>query len=284
MTKQTILVTGATGNIGREVVRLLVDAHENVFAGSRTGKEQQGAAGRPVDFENVDSLTAAFRGIDTLFLLFPLVPNKIKFAQNAVEAAKRAGVKHIVRSSGAGADSQSPVALGQLQGTIDDVIAGSGIPYTLVRPATFMQNFANYFAGMIKSGTVHLSVADGKSSYVDARDIALAISTLLKEPQKHAGKAYTITGSEALSVHEALAAITEVSGNPINYVPVPEEAAVDSMRTMGMDDWTINIMSSLNRATAAGYTAGVTDDFQQLTGKSPRSFASFAKDYANAWK
>lgn len=284
MTNPTILVTGATGNVGRALVAELKTTGAQVFAGSTGGAPVDGVPGRKVDFGDPASLRAAFAGIDTAFLLFPLVPGKLQLARNAVAAAAAAGVKHLVRSSGAGADPASAMALSRLQGQIDQIVIDSGLPYTLLRPNSFMQNFIAYYAGMIKAGAVYLSHGDGKISYIDVRDIATVAATILRDPAPHAGQAYTLTGPEAIDNGEALALIAQAAGRPVSYVPVPEEAAVKSMRDMGMDDWTVENMSSLNRIIAAGHASGVSPAVEAITGRKPRSFAEFVSDNADAWR
>lgn len=284
MNASTLLVTGATGNIGRALVPLLQNAGAKVIAGSRSGEAVNGAPGRVIDYNDRAALEAAFQDVDTLFLLFPLVPNKRELARNAVAAARAAGVKHIVRSSGAGADPHASGSLVRLQGEIDQIVLDSGIPSTLVRPSNFMQNWVAYFAGMVKSGTVYLSLAEGKTAFIDVRDIAAVDAAILLNPAAHAGKAYTVTGPEALGVTEVLAEINRATGSKAVYVPVPEAAAEASMKSMGMDDWAIDVMSSLNQATAAGATAQVTTDVERITGRKPRSFADFVRDHADAWR
>lgn len=284
MQQHSILVTGATGNIGHALVPLLQDGSAKVIAGSRGGDSVGGAAGRVIDFENPASLEAAFEGIHTAFLLFPLVPQKLQLARNAVAAARAAGVKHLVRSSGAGADPHSHYSLAKLQGEIDQVVLDSGIPATLLRPSTFMQNWVAYHAGMVKGGTVYLPLADGATAYVDVADIAAAAAAVLREPAPHAGQAYVLTGPAALGAAEAVAAINAASGSAARYVPVPESAAVESMASMGMDTWSIDMLTSLNRATAQGHTAQMTGDVARLTGRTPGTFADFARRHADAWR
>jgi uncharacterized protein YbjT (DUF2867 family) len=284
MSKPTILITGATGNIGTELTAQLRQAGANVLAGSTSGKALNGVPGRTVDFKSPETLKAAFHGVDRLFLLFPLVPNKLELAGNAVAAARAAGVKHIVRSSGAGADPASPVAIARLQGEIDQLIIESGIAYTLLRPASFMQNWFVYYGGMIKSGTLYLSHADGKASFIDVRDIAAVAAAVLLDPAPHAGKSYTLTGPAALSASEVLDEIAKAGGPRATYTAVPESTAVESMKKMGMDDWTVGIMSSLNRVIAGGYANGLSEDVQTVIGRAPRSFAEFARDNVNAWR
>jgi uncharacterized protein YbjT (DUF2867 family) len=129
MTRNHILVTGATGTIGRALVAEL-QARGADFA---VMSSRPAAGAVHGDFADVASLEQAFRGVDTLFLLLPLVPGKVALAQNALKAARAAGVRHIVRSSGAGADADSPVSIAALQGQIDALVAASGIAHTFLR-------------------------------------------------------------------------------------------------------------------------------------------------------
>ena len=279
----TILVTGASGNIGRPLVQQLSGAGCTVIAGSSSGKSVSGVATRHVDFADTASLQTAFAGVDTLFLLLPLVSNKLALARNAIAAAKAAGIQHIVRSSGAGADAASGFALPKLQGEIDQLVMDSGIAYTLVRPATFMQNFATYYAGMIQGGALYLPQGEGRVSYIDVSDIAAVNATILKNPAAHVGQMYTLTGGAAVSNAEAMKMVGDAIGRPVSYVAVPDEAAVASMQGMGMDDWSINQMMSLHRLTAAGYAAGTTDTVRKLLGREPTRFADFVAANQRAW-
>lgn len=279
----TILITAASGNIGRTLVQQLKAAGAAVIAGSSSGKSVDGVPSRHVDFEDVASLQTAFAGIDTLFLLLPLVPNKLALAKNAIAAAKAVGVKHILRSSGAGADRAAAFALPRLQGEIDQLIEESGIAYTLVRPATFMQNFASYYAGMIQGGALYLPQGEGRVAFIDVRDIAAVNAAILQNPEAHAGKIYTLTGKAAVSNADAVKSIGSVLGRPLNYVAVSDAQAVASMQAMGMDDWSIGQMMSLHQLTAAGYAAGTTTTVFDILGREPISFAQFATDHQPVW-
>ncbi|MFC3148727.1 NmrA family NAD(P)-binding protein [Piscinibacterium candidicorallinum] len=280
-----ILVTGASGTIGSTLVKLLSEAGANFEVLRSKGAATPGT--RVASYEDVAALTEAFRGVDTLFLLFPLVENKLQLAKNAAAAAKAAGVKHIVRSSGAGADPASPFALPRLQGEIDAVITATGIPSTFIRPAGFMQNFASFMAGQVQSGTVYAAQgANGgeAQSLIDARDIAAVAATILLDPAPHAGRAYTLTGGESLTTQQALDVIGAAAGHPVKYQPVRFEDAVAAMNGMGMPAWMVNLFDSLNRIVAAGYAAGISPDVETLLGRKPISVAQFARDHAAAWK
>ncbi|MBV8273441.1 MAG: SDR family oxidoreductase [Cupriavidus sp.] len=280
----TILVMGATGTVGRELATQLKGAGANVIAMSSTGKAVEGVETRHGDLADPKSLASALRGVDVLFLLLPLQRNMADLARNAIAAAKAAGVSHIVRSSGAGADPGSPAAIGRVQGEIDELVAQSGIAYTLTRPNCFMQNFLTFYGDMIRAGTLYLAQGDGKVSFIDARDIAAVNASILQHPAAHAGKIYTLTGGKALSNADVTQCIGAALGRSISYVAVPDDAAISSMRDAGVDEWSIDTLMSLNRVIAAGYTAEVSPDVENLLGRAPITFETFVADHLASWR
>jgi len=280
-----ILVTGATGTIGREVVRQLQQRGADfAVLTSKSGRTLPGVLGVEGDFSEPASLQRAFKGFDTLFLLEPLVPNKLELARNSVEAAKAAGVRHIVRSSGAGADASSPVPIAKVQGTIDQLVQDSGLGWTLLRPSFFMQNWVNYFADQLKTGTYHAAHGQGAIGTIDVRDIAESAAAVLLDPQAHAGRIYTLTGAEALTTGQQVAAIAEAVGKPIAYVDVPEGAVAEALRGMGAPEAVVEWMLSLHYVVRQGWAAGLTDDVKTLTGHAPRRFLDFVAENVAAWR
>jgi uncharacterized protein YbjT (DUF2867 family) len=147
-----------------------------------------------------------------------------------------------------------------------------------------MQNFATFMRDMIRTGTVYSSQGDGRVPFVDARDVALVAATVLKEPAAHAGRAYTLTGPEALTNAEAMRIIGEAIGKRIGVVSISEDAAVTAMRQVGMPEEVVEMMSSLNRIIAAGYVAELTDTVRAVTGCAPRTLPAFAQEHAAAWR
>lgn len=281
----TILVTGASGTIGGHLLQALRAAGAPVAAmSSRADASFGDVALRQADFNDVEALTRAFAGVRTLFLLLPIVPNKKALAENAIAAARAAGVRHIVRASGIGADPASPYALMKLQGEIDAQVVASGIDYTLLRPAGFMQNLLTYQSAQVKTGTLYLAHADARQPLIDARDIAAAAARILLAPQAHAARTYGLTGAEALSGHDVAAHLSQTLDRDIRFVPVSFEQANEALRAMAMPPLLIQWMDSLNRYICAGEGADVSADIPTLLGRAPITFAQFAREHASAWR
>ncbi|PQJ78992.1 SDR family oxidoreductase [Polaribacter porphyrae] len=282
--KNRILVTGSSGNIGTQIVKQLETSQANFLIGVSSNKEDLSSNQVHVDFNDKASLVKAFKDIDTLFLLFPMIEPMIDFAKNAIEAAKEVGVKHIVRSSGAGADSSSTFKMPKVQGTIDDLVKQSGMNYTITKPTSFMQNFVNFFANDIKNGTLYMPAGQGKLGWVDVRDIAAVNAEILKNPNAYVNQELTITGAENLSFEDALSIVSSVLDKKVNYVDVPENAAIQAMKDYGMPDFVIEMTRSLNQIIKAGYAEGVTETVEKITGKQPISFRQFVEDYKENWQ
>ena len=281
-----ILITGASGNIGAPLSRALAaqGADFEIMRSSKDPNTKTDSAARIASYSDIASLRQAFSGVDTLFLLFPLVEDKLQLARNAAEAARAVGVKHILRSSGAGADPQSPFALSKLQGEIDAVLSATGIPCTFLRPGAFMQNYVSYQSAAIKAGKIYMA-DDGKAqALIDTRDIADVAAKVLLNPAAHAGKAYWLTGGREFTGVEAASIISNALSKNIEHISISPEAAVETMKSWGMSAFTINVMDSLNRVISAGYAGGVSNEVANILGRKPRSFEDFVAENVAAWR
>jgi uncharacterized protein YbjT (DUF2867 family) len=274
-----ILITGASGTVGSALVAEL-QARGVAFQSMRSHPAAGAVHG---DLADRASLNAAFTGVDTLFLLLPLTPSLPEFGRNAVAAAKAAGVRHVVRLSGASADAGSPFAIARVHGEIDRELMNSGMAWTLIKPNSFMQNHLTYNLAQIRSGQFYAPHGDAATSLVDVRDIAQALAGILAAPQAHAGRSYTLTGGEALTDAEQMAAISKAAGRSISYVSVPDSAAREAMLGMGFPPLVVDWLESLNAAIRAGYAAGISGDVPALLGRPPRRFADFAEENAARW-
>lgn len=292
MAVETILVSGASGTVGSEVVRQLSSTKDvNIKAAARSVDKIKNLEGDkvkavPVDYNKPESLKEALKNVDRLFLLTPDVPNAHELASNLVNEAKKAEVIHIVKQSIMGADLEANVSTMRLHRQAEKIIEQSGIPFTFLRPNEFMQNFINFHGHSIKSNNAfYIPLEDAKVSIVDVRDIAtVAVKSLIENGNnKHNNKTYLITGPEALSYHRMAELLSNATGKKISYVNVSEEEARGAMKEMGMDDWLINTISELFNYFRKGYASQVSSGVEEVTGKKPISFAQFAKDYAEAF-
>jgi uncharacterized protein YbjT (DUF2867 family) len=276
-----ILITGASGNIGQHLVRAL-RAQGTGFE-TLSSKPSASTGVRTASYSDPAALQQAFSGIDTLFVLLPLSPDKLTHARVVANAAKAAGVRHIVRSSGAGADPLAGYALPRLQGQVDRIFEDTGLATTFLRPAGFMQNYLSFLAGMVKTGSVYGATADAPQSLVDVRDIAAVAALVLANPGAHAGKAYTLTGGEALTDSQRAATLARLLARPVHFVAVPPEAAAAGMRESGVPELVLDCLVSLNALISAGYAAAISPDVQHLLGRAPITFERFANDHLGAW-
>ena len=285
---ETILVTGATGTVGSEVVRQPSTKGETVKAAARSANDTVFRNLNRVqivrlDYNDQSTLTAAFEDIERLFLLTPFHSNMVDITSNLVNEAKNAKVKYIVKLSVMGADAEPGITSSRLHRQAEKIIEESGIPYTFLRSTGFMQNFINFYGQTIRSQNAFYAPAgDAKVSFVDVRDIAaVAVQALTSNNGKHEGKAYNITGGEALSYGQAAEILSKQLGKKVNYVNIADEDARKAMKDMNMDKWTINSLIELFEITRAGYASAISPVIEQITGNKPISFSQFASDNAS---
>ena len=288
---ETILVTGATGTLGSEVVNQLLSAEQKVRAAVHSTTRFSSNGNRielaEIDYNKPETLVSAFKGANKLFLLTPTSPKAAELATNLVNEAKKAGIRHIVKQSVMGADTSLEVVHLRLHRQAEKIIEESGIPFTFLRPNDFMQNFTNFYGPTIKSNNAfYLPAEDAKVSFVDVRDIAaVAVKTLTDNAiSRHIGKAYTITGPEALSYHQVAEILSQASGRKIDYVNVSEEVTRQGMKDMGWNDWVINTTLQLFDLYRKGYVSQVSSAIEEVLERKSISFARFAEDYTQAFR
>ena len=293
--QETILVAGATGTLGGEVVKQLssstpaVNIKAGVHSAQNVKKVKDGDKVEVVliDYNKPETLKEALSQVDKLFLLTPDVPNAHELASNLVIEAKKAGIRHIVKQSVMGADLEADVGTFRLHRQAEKIIEQSEIPFTFLRPNEFMQNFVNFHSHFIKNNNAfYLPLEDAKVSLVDVRDItAVAVKSLTEDrSDKHNNKTYLITGPEALSYYQAAEILSSATDKKISYVNISEEEARGAMKEMGMSDWLINTISELHDYFRKGNASQVSSAVEEVTGKKPISFSQFAKDYAEAFR
>src|SRR5262245_55260901 len=219
-----ICVTGASGTVGSEVLRQLQAAKAAVRGGFFSKEKAEAARAKGIeavllDYDRRETLRAAFKGCDALFLLGPTAVNQTRLEQNAVEAAKEAGVRRIVKLSVLGADEEG-FAFARIHRAVEKAIESSGLAWTFLRPNGFMQNVVTYLGATIRdAGAFHTASGDAKISHVDVRDIA-AVAVKALTGTGHERKAYTLTGPEALTYDDLAGDLTRALGRPIRHVRI----------------------------------------------------------------
>jgi uncharacterized protein YbjT (DUF2867 family) len=188
-----------------------------------------------MDYQNEETVYRALEGIDKLFLLVPFQTDMVDISSALLAQARKTGISHIVKLSAIGAAIQHGITVGRLHRKVEKLIEESGIPYTFMRANAFMQNFINFYGAAIRSqSSFYVPAAEGKVSFVDARDVAAVAAKILTDSKKHGGKAYEISGAQSLSYEEAAKILSDEVGRRISYVNISENDFREKMKVMGM--------------------------------------------------
>lgn len=298
--QKTILVTGATGTVGSEVVKYLAAissfSNHKIRAAVHLKNKTAQFGDKRVEIVNLDytkpeTVAYALNKVDKVFLQTLPIPNVTDISSNLVKEAKKNGVIHIVKLSAMGAsDSEPGSTILRLHGEEEKIIKDSGIPYTFLRPPAFMQNFVTQFGHTIRTqNAFYVPAGDAKMSFVDTRDIGGIAARILTNnsnggSQQYKNKAYDITGQESLSYRQVADILSNEVGKKISYMDITEDDARNGMEQIGMGEWFINIMIELFKIIRAGYGSETTTAVEHITGRKPISFAQFVKDYAEAFR
>ena len=236
------------------------------------------------DLDRPDTLDAAFRGVDKVFLITPPNPNQVIQTKNGIDAAKRTGNPYIVRLS-AGAVRGMPGALPRISAQhaeTDGMLEASSLPYNIIKPHNFMQGTMMAAQTVASEGVIYMAVKDGKIGMIDVRDIVeVAVKVLTEEG--HEGKAYTLTGPESISLHDVATGLSKAIGKQVNYANVPLEAARQGMVGMGLPEWVADAFGEYMTAFSEGYGDFTTPDVENVTGHPARSYETFARDFAQVF-
>lgn len=283
----TILITGATGNVGTELIKQLAARKVPFRAMVRAITEKPLADVESAeivrgDFNDQQTVTDAMNGIERAFLL----TNSSKQAETQqskfVEAASRAGIKHIVKQSQWAADLNSPVRFLRYHAAVEQKIKDAGIAYTFLRPNLFMQGLLGFRETIVKHGKFFAAIGNAKISAVDVRDIAAVAAAALTEDD-HEGKTYNLTGPEALSHQEMAEKLADALNRQIQFVDISPEAMRETLISVGFPTWQADGLIEDYAHYSRGEASEVALGVQDATSKPPRSFDDFARDYAPAF-
>jgi uncharacterized protein YbjT (DUF2867 family) len=276
-----ILVTGATGLNGSELVRRLSAKGIPVRALVRSAAKAAGISSLPKveivegDMARPETLTGALRGVDRAMLISSSDPAMLDVQSNFIEAARKAGVKHVVKLSGIIAELDSPFRFARMHGEIERRLEDSGMAFTHLRAGEFMPAYFRQAPSIVAKGALFLPMEDAKIAMIDIGDIAEVAATILTSAG-HEGKIYPLTGSEALSMAEVAEKLSAATGKRIQYVNVTPDEAKRAQLAAGMPAFIADALAELFAERRKGKESQVSPIIPTIFGRRATSFDEFA--------
>jgi len=285
-----ILVTGATGTNGRLVVDALRHAGAEVRAmvqgqAKPAGLADAGAEIVRADFDKPATLTTALAGVKRALLLSAVDERLVEREARFVEAARKAGVRHLVKFSVIGAHPSASFTFGRQHGQAEHIVMDSGLTFTLVQPNFFMQNLLWSVDRIKTRGELSSTLETGRASHVDARDIASVIAATLTQPiDRHAGSVHLVTGPAALTFAEIAETFSRVLERSVRYVNRTDEQSKAGLLASGKSDWYATAEVELGIYARQGHASVVTDTVERLTGHAAGTLENWVRTYAAAFR
>jgi NAD(P)H dehydrogenase (quinone) len=282
----TLLVTGAAGQLGQRVIHHLLETYKvapgRIIAATRSPEKlaelaAKGVITRKADFDDTAALPAAFAGVDRLLIISTdalAVPGlRLKQQTAAVDAAKKAGVKHILYTSMPAPDGSLVSFAPDHLGT-ENAIKASGIGYTILRDAWYFDNFLMGLPHSLATGKWYTATGGGRTSNISREDCALAIAAALASDATESA-IYTLTGSTSLTIEDVASVVSKVTDRPLEVVQVNDEQFAAGLTGAGLPKFVVDMLVSADANTRAGKFDILTNDFNKLTGKEPQTVRAF---------
>jgi len=275
-----ILITGASGNVGKEVLKQITQTGVEVRAAFQSVSK---AAGAPsgveivsLDYNQAETLQTALKGVDRVFLVGPPTAQLPALECKAIEVIAQSDVQQVVKLSAMGGRE---AIFPRQHAQSEQYIQATGVPFTFLRPNGFMQNMVNYNSPTINTQSAFYgSEGDGRVSHIDIRDVAAVAVKALTE-DGHVGKAYTLTGPEALTNREIAQVLSQEVGREIRFINLPAAQLKEALLSAGVLEWNADALLDLQRLYREGKATTVTRDVEEILGRKPISFAQFFRDY-----
>lgn len=282
-----ILVTGASGTVGRAVLAELARSGDKHRAMYRSRAESAKAPSETetviADFADKASLGNALRGMDSVYLVCSPIPDLVQLESNMIEASEAAGVRRIVLNSALGAGDYSK-SFPSWHRKVEDKLRTTKMAHCILRPNSFLQNILTYYAPSIRAqGVFYAAMGNARVSYLDIRDIAVVAAKALRGGE-HDGKTYELNGPEALTYADVAEKITRNTGVAAQYVDIPVEAQRKAMSDLGSPDWQVTALLDLQEYYRSGQGGSVDGLLEKLLGRPAVHMDAFLKEYATEFR
>jgi uncharacterized protein YbjT (DUF2867 family) len=277
-----ILVTGATGLNGSELVRRLSAKGVPTRALVRNTAKAKALSVLPNveiaegDMSRPETLTEALRGVDRAMLISSTDPAMLEVQSSFIDAAKKAGVRHVVKLSGIIPELDSPFRFARMHAEIEKRLEDSGLEFTQLRAGEFMPAYFRQVPSIVTTGILALPMGDARIASIDIGDIAEVAIKVLTTPG-HEGKIYPLTGPEALSMSEVAEKLSAVTGKTIRYVDVPPEEAHKARLAAGLPAYLADGLDELFAERRKGKESQVFPTIESVFGMRPTTFDEFAR-------
>jgi uncharacterized protein YbjT (DUF2867 family) len=284
-----ILVTGATGVNGTALLRRLSAHGVAVRALVRNPAKAEAIAALPHveiaqgDMALPETLAAALRDIDRAMLISSSDPMMLDVQTNFIDAAAKAGVRHVVKLSGIMPELDSAFRFARMHGEIEKRLEASGLAFTHLRAGEFMTAYFRQVPMIAAKGAIFLPMADARIASIDVDDIA-EIAAKVLTGSGHEGKTYPLTGPQALTMTEVAEKLSAATGKTIRYVNVPPEDARQAQLANGMPPYLADALFELFAERRNGKEAKVWPDAETLLGRRPTSFDEFVRRNAATFR
>lgn len=274
MKKEQILVVGASGNVGSELVRIL--KKEGHLVRSTTSRAHPKPDQARIDVATGAGIREAFEGIDRAFLLSPPgFADQHAVLSPLIQEAKRRGLKKVVLMTALGANLNDAAPFRKAEIELEK----SGLEYNIIRPNWFFQNFNTFWVhGIRAEGKILVPAGQAKVSFIDTRDVARVAAKLLVSDD-HSNQAFDLTGPESVDPHDVAKAISKATGRPVTYSEISPAALKNGLLAAGLPEGYVDFLLLIFGFLREGYNAGVNTNVKTLSGTSPRSLEQYVEDF-----
>jgi uncharacterized protein YbjT (DUF2867 family) len=282
-----ILVTGATGRAGSQVVQALLERDAEVRVFVRDPDKARGLFGERVevtrgDFANPRSVRVALDGVADVFLSGADDPRRVEWETTTIDAAAALGVRRIVKLSSLVAEPEAPVAFWDWHGRIEQHLQRSGVAAVLLRSSFYMSNLLAAAQQVAVEGRLYAPAGEARIAMIDPRDVGAAAAVVLMS-EGHDGATYVLTGPEAATYAQAAKELSAATGRDVEFVDIPDEGATRAMVQAGLPEFAARQVVGVFAAARRGALEQMTTTVESLTGRPARRLASFVSDHARVF-